>query len=249
MSAQQIPERSSPPRLVNDFAGLLSPDQAMQLEQVLLNFYQQTSNQITVVTTKDLGGTSADDFTYKLGEKWGVGHKGRNNGIVMVVKPKTRESKGEAFIATGYGLEGAVPDVVASRIVNHEMIPLFKQNNYAAGVAAGIQTLMKLTQGEFTAEGYLKKTDSPIEEIGGGAGIIVLFVLIFLISKIGSTRKSSIGHNLPFWLALSMLGSGGRHNGSWGNFSGGSGGFGGGGGGFGGFGGGSFGGGGSGGSW
>ncbi len=245
---QDIPERPNPPRLVNDFAGVLSSGQKQAIEEDLVNFYNQTSTQITVVVTPDLGGTSIDDFSFKLGEKWGVGHKGRNNGIVMVIKPKSKEAKGEAFVATGYGLEGAVPDVVARRIVDHDMIPHFRSNDYSAGIGAGIATLKQLTQGEFTAEGYLKRTNSNAEEVGGGIGIIIILVIVFLISKVGSTRKASIGHDLPFWVALSMLGSVGRSNrGHWDGFSGGSGGLG--GGGFSGFGGGSFGGGGSGGSW
>ena len=247
---QVIPERPNPPRLVNDLAGLLSPEQIQTLENDLVEFYNLTSTQIAVVVTPDLGGTSIDDFAFKLGEKWGVGHQGRNNGIVMIIKPKTRDSKGEAFVATGYGLEGVVPDVVARRIVDHEMIPHFRSNDYASGIAAGVGTLKQLTQGEFTAEGYLKKTKSNATGIGGGAGIFIILLIIFIISKVGSARKSAIGHDLPFWVALSMLGSAGRSNsGSWGSFSSGSGGFGSSGGGFGGFGGGSFGGGGSGGSW
>lgn len=250
---QVIPERPNPPRLVNDFAGLLSPEQIQSLENDLVDFYNRTSTQIAVVVTPDLGGTSIDDFAFKLGEKWGVGHQGRNNGVVMVIKPKTRESRGEAFVATGYGLEGVVPDVVARRIVDHEMIPHFRSNDYAAGIGAGVATLKQLTEGEFTADGYLKKTQSKAKEIGGGAGFFILLLIIFIISKVGSARKSAIGHDLPFWVALSMLGSAGRSNrGHWDSFSSGSGGFGGfgsSGGGFGGFGGGSFGGGGSGGSW
>lgn len=248
---QTVPDRPNPPRLVNDFAGLLSPAQLQSLENNLVEFYNSTSTQIAVVVTPDLGGTSIDDYAFKLGEKWGVGHQGRNNGVVMVIKPKTRESKGEAFVATGYGLEGAVPDAVARRIVDHEMIPHFRQDDYAAGITAGVATLKQLTQGEFTAEGYLERTDSNAEEIGGGIVFIVLLLVIFIISKVGSTRQASIGHDVPVWAALSMLGNAGRGNrGHWDNFSGGSsGGFGRSSGGFGGFGGGSFGGGGSGGSW
>ncbi len=249
ISGQTIPDRPNPPRLVNDLAGLLSPDQSQLLENDLVEFYNRTSTQIAVIITPDLGGTSIDDFAFKLGEKWGVGHQGRNNGIVMVIKPKTSDGKGEAFVATGYGLEGAVPDVVARRVVDHEMIPHFKDNDYFAGIGAGVATLKQLTQGEFTADGYLKRTNSNAEEVGGGVGFLILLVIIFLVSKVGSARKSSIGHDLPFWAALTMLGSASHSNrGHWDGFSGGSGGFGG-GGGFSGFGGGSFGGGGSGGSW
>jgi uncharacterized protein len=251
---QTIPDAPTPPRLVNDLASIIPQGEAAALESKLVEFYNQTSTQITIVTTPDLGGTSVDDFAFKLGEKWGVGHDGRNNGIVMIVKPKTNDSRGEAFIATGYGLEGAVPDAAARRIVDNEMIPHFRENNYAAGIDAGVTVLMQLTRGEFTAEGYLESTDDGAAALGF-AIIFIIVMTIIVISAVssGKSNSSSIGHDVGMMTFLSILASSNRNNhGKWDNFSGGSGsfgGFGGGSGGFGGFGGGHFGGGGAGGSW
>lgn len=248
---QTIPDRPNPPRLVNDFAGILSQTDIGALEEELRAFDNETSTQISVVVINDLGGTDISDFAFKLGEKWGVGSQGRNNGIVMIVKPKTSDSRGGAFIATGYGLEGAVTDAVSRRIVDNEMIPFFKENNYAEGIRAGTQVLMKLTRGEFTAEGYLNQDDDGALL---GAGIMfVIFLVIIIIgasSKASEVQKSSIGKDIPFWVAMSMMANASNKNrGSWGNFTGNSGGFGGSGSSFRGFGGGSFGGGGGGGSW
>lgn len=245
----QIPDRPNPPRLVNDFANILDNSELDRLENDLVAFDKETSTQILVVTVPDLQGYDKSDFAFRLGEKWGVGQKGKNNGIVILVKPKTAESSGQVFVATGYGLEGVLPDaIVNTAVVNNEMIPSFKENDYYGGLAKGTNVIMQITRGEYTAEQYQQS----VEQSGGSiVFFILLFILFFWI--FGRRRRNrfySPGKNLPFWLAMSML-SGNRHSGggSFGNFSSGRGGFGGGGGGFGGFGGGSFGGGGAGGSW
>ncbi|HPS63628.1 MAG TPA: TPM domain-containing protein, partial [Bacteroidales bacterium] len=121
--AQDIPVRPDPPRLVNDFAGILSQEDASRLEQKLVIFNDSTSTQITIVIVKSLNGYDKNDFAQRLGQLWGVGQKGKNNGAVVLVKPKYPGEKGEASIQTGYGLEGVIPDALAKRIVEVEMIP------------------------------------------------------------------------------------------------------------------------------
>jgi uncharacterized protein len=249
--AQDIPERPDPPRLVNDLANVFSEDQKQQMEAELVQFNDQTSTQICVITLPSLNGMEISDFSFKIGEKWGVGQKGKNNGIVIVFKPKSESEKGEIFIAPGYGLEGVIPDAIAKRIVSNEMIPRFREGDFYGGISAATKVLMSLSSGEFTADAYQKKTGGNKSEKGGGGFMLVVIIIIVLISifKGGRGGGYSSRGSLPFWLAMGLLGSGNRGGGSFGGFSGGSGGFGGGGGGFGGFGGGSFGGGGAGGSW
>ncbi len=242
--AQELPERPKPPMLVNDFAGLLSPSEAQALEQKLVQFDRQTSTQLAIVILKNLYGYEISDLAFQLGEKWGIGQKKFDNGALILVKPKTGNARGRVFIATGYGLEGTVPDAVANRIVEHEIIPRFKQNKYYQGLDKATSTLMELTRGEYTAQEYYQAT----KEGGGIPLFAIIFILFAIFSIFGGRRKarhSSMGHGLPFWVLLTMLGSSSRSQaGSFGHFSSGSGG-----GGFGGFGGGSFGGGGAGGSW
>ena len=145
------------------------------------------------------------------------------------------------FIATGYGLEGVLPDaVVNGTIIDNEMIPYFKQNDYFSGLASGIKVIMEISREEYTAEQYQ-------QNVGGGGSVIPFFVIMFVLifSVFGRGRKRrfySPGRSLPFWLAMGMMSGGRSSGGSFGNFSSGSGGFGG-------FGGGGFGGGGAGGSW
>ena len=245
VSMAQIPDRPNPPRLVNDFAGVLSKNEYNNLESSLEKFARQTSTQILVVTVPDLQGYDKADFAFQLGEKWGVGQQGKDNGIVILVKPKTSNSSGQVFVATGYGLEAVLPDAVVNRsIVDNEMIPRFQQNEYYNGLAAGISVIMDITRGEYTAEQYREKVNA-----GGAAGIpFIIFFFIILFALFGRSRRRrfySPGRSLPFWLAMGMMSGNHRSSGSFGNFSSGGGSF----GGFGGFGGGSFGGGGAGGSW
>lgn len=248
--AQEIPERPNPQKLVNDLANVLTLEQVKQFEYELEEFARQTSTQIAVVTVSDLGGTEISDFSFQLGEKWGIGQKGKNNGIVVVFKPKTSREKGQVFVAVGYGLEGVIPDAIANRdVVDYAMIPRFKQGDIYGGLYAGTSVLMKLAAGEFTAEQFHQKVS---DKQSGGGIIFFIILFVFILFSLFRGRKQryySGGSGLPFWIAMSMLNSGrDSHRGSWDSFNQGSGGFGG-GGGFGGFGGGSFGGGGAGGSW
>ena len=250
VKSQDIPPRPDPPRLVNDFAGVLKADEIQSLERKLDAFNDSTSSQIVVVTVKSLNGYDKNEFARLIGEKWGVGQKGKNNGAVVVVKPKYANEKGEACIQTGYGLEGAIPDALAKRIVENEMIPNFKNGDYYAGIESATSTMISLAKGEYTADQYTKRTNKKSSPYGMLIPLIIIGV-VFMLIRGSRAQGMSVGKSIPFWTAFWLLGSMGRgHSGSWNDFSSGGGGFGGGGGGgFGGFGGGSFGGGGAGGSW
>lgn len=242
----EIPERPNPPRLVNDFAEVFNANERQQLESELVQFTRETSTQIVVVTIADLEGYDPGDYSFQLGEKWGVGQKGKDNGIVILLKPKKGNSKGQVFIATGYGLEGVLPDaVVNGTVIDNEMIPRFNQDDYYGGLKSGINVIMNITRGEYTAEEYQQYY---AKSNGGFVPGLFFFLFIFFILSIARRRRGrfySPGRSLPFWLAMGMMSGRGSSHGSFGNFSSGGGSF----GGFGGFGGGSFGGGGAGGSW
>ena len=152
-SSAQIPEKPNPPRLVNDLAGIFTPQQVVELEDSLARFSKRTSNQVTVVTVNDLGGMEASQFAYEIGEQWGVGGSKNNNGVVILIKPKN-ETKGQAFIATGYGVEGVLPDASCSKIINNEMIPAFKQNDYYGGVERALNIILPVLAKEYSIEEY-----------------------------------------------------------------------------------------------
>lgn len=250
-----IPDRPYPQRLVNDLAGVFTASQKAALEQRLVAFDDTTSNQIAVVTLSDLEGQDKAMVAYEIGEKWGVGQEKHNNGIVILIKPKTARENGQVYIAVGYGLEGAIPDAIAKRIVDNVMIPhLQNGNDYYSAVNAALDVLMPLACGEIT-EGRDFDGDDIVALVSFVIFILAVFVIVIILASIngGSTNIGSgnKGHKLDLWdiIVLSNLfgpGSGGSSGGGW---SGGSRGGGFGGGGFGGFGGGHFGGGGAGGSW
>lgn len=253
--SQDIPDKPVPPRLVNDFAGLLNAGELSALEQKLDLFNDSTSVQIAIVIVKSLNGYPSDDYAQRLAEKWGIGQKGLNNGALILVKPKTAGEQGKVFISTGYGIEGAIPDLLAAQIVDREMLPSFRTGNYYEGIDKAVNAMMALARREFSPDDYMAKEKKHAEKAPGGLLVFIIVIVLFIIiassSSGGSNNRHISSKGLPFWMLMSMLNSGRGSGGSWGGFSGGGGGgfSGGGGGGFGGFGGGSFGGGGAGGSW
>ncbi|MDL2240121.1 TPM domain-containing protein [Bacteroidales bacterium OttesenSCG-928-K22] len=238
-----IPARPYPPKLVNDMANILSTREENALENKLVNFANSSSCQIVVLTIPDLGDYQISDFAFSIGEKWGVGQKGEDNGIIMVVKPKIGNSYGEAYIAVGYGLEEVVTDAASKIIIENEMIPRFKENNYYGGIEEGTNVLMDISSQKYSSDEYVKSEEvSPLAVILSLIPMIVFIILIIAISKKGGGGSGHVTTGALPWI---LFGGGGSHRGgsSHGGFGGGSSG------GFGGFGGGSFGGGGAGGRW
>ncbi|MVN76261.1 TPM domain-containing protein [Hymenobacter sp. HMF4947] len=246
--AQSIPPRPDPPRLVNDLAGLLQPQEVAALEQKLVAYNDSTSSQIAVVTVPNLDGDDIADYSQKLYEAWGIGRKGKDNGILVLVA----KDEHVARIQTGYGLEGAVPDALAKRIISNTLVPAFKQNQYYAGLDRGTDQLIALAKGEYKADPADAQPRGRRDRSGSGPGlwiIIGILVLFFLLrSRGGGGGRGGRGIGGGFIPPI-IFGdfSGGR--GVFGGGGGGGWGGGGGGGGFGGFGGGSSGGGGASGSW
>jgi uncharacterized protein len=240
-----------PNGLVVDAVDILSPADEATLERRLQAFNRETSNQIVVVTLDSLCEGDAAMTAYKIGEMWGVGQKEFDNGIVILIKPTGGPGQRHTFIATGYGLEGAIPDATAKLIVDREMIPAFRNQNYLGGLIAALDVITELAKGEYTYKDYQKKESKGSPLAGIIPFLFILGIWFFLMYRKTSTYARD--NDLGFWAALMLMSASSRsHRGRYGSFSGGSGGFGGfggGGGGFGGFGGGSFGGGGAGGSW
>ena len=244
--AQDFPPSPNPPRLVNDFTSTLNAREVDRLEQKLVAYNDSTSTQIAIVMIKSVGQYDISDYSFQLGEKWGIGGEKNDNGILILAAMDDRK----VFIATGYGLEGAVPDALAKRIVEQMIIPNFKMEAYFDGLDQATDTIIKLASGEYKAEEMMSNGDG-----GGSLFFLLAFIFLFVILPLLKNRKDNNNHmggrggGVDLWttimLANMLKGSSG---GKWGDFSSNKGSFGG-GGGFGGFGGGSFGGGGAGGSW
>jgi uncharacterized protein len=243
--AQKLPPKPEPPRLVNDFTNTLSDLEADQLENKLVAFNDSTSTQIAVVIIRTLDGYPISDYAFQLGEAWGIGQARNNNGALLLIAMEDRE----LFIATGYGLEGALPDARAKRIVENDIKPFFKQEQYYAGINKGTDQMIAAVKGEYKEPVQRKSKERGLPLFA----IIIIFFVIMFLSRIFGAKQHARVNNIPFWTAWMLLnaarrksnsGGGGWGGGGFGGFGGGGGG-----GGFGGFGGGSFGGGGAGGKW
>lgn len=242
--AQTIPVKPSPPRLVNDLAGLFTAAQVRQLEDSLVAFDRATSTQIAVVTVKSLDGASVADFALKILRDWGVGQAGKDNGAVMLLKPRNDEGRGEVYITVGYGLEGALPDSRTGRMIDNEMMPYLAKGDFFTAAERGTAAMMAATRGEYTAQEKAAQGDDQMSSIIS----IVMFIVFMVIVVAASRNKNNHddqddesnnsggggGRSLlpPIFWGLGGMG-GGRSGGGFGGGSGG-GGFGGFGGGFGG---------------
>ncbi len=237
-----VPGKPNPPKLVNDLANVLTPEQEQALERKLVAYDDSTSTQIAVVTMASTGDYAIEEVSLEILRQWGVGGQaGKDNGIVILAAIKDRD----VWIATGYGMEGAVPDITAKNIIENDVLPAFREENYYRGFDNATNSIIKAAAGEYQAPaGYRKKGK------GGGISlgkiIVAFFVLMFVLNMFGGgggrgggfmSRRGYRGFGGP------ILFPGGFGGGGGGGFGGG------GGGGFGGFGGGGGGGGGAGGSW
>lgn len=252
ITAQDFPEPPSPPRLVNDFAGVLQAGEAAQLEQKLVAFNDSTTTQISVVFIRSTGAYDIGQYGAQLGENWGIGQADKRNGVLVLTAIEDRQ----VTIQVGYGLEPVITDAVSRLLIEQDIAPAYRQQQYYQGVDRATDKIMQLAVGEFPAD--LKQALDEREKGGKVGGFIFLAVFVLVILLIFSGRKrrvqhiGSSGRGVPPIIWGGMFG-GRRHGGYWGDFHGGGGSFGGGGGfgggGFGGFGGGSFGGGGASGGW
>ncbi len=242
-SDKDFPAKPSPARLVNDLAGAMSPGEQAQLEQKLVDFDKTTSTQITIVTIKNLGGYEIAQYAVELGNRWGVGRKGKDNGVLVLASLDDRKVN----ISTGYGLEGALTDATSGRIIRNEIVPQFKKGNYYEGFSRAADAIIAATKGEYTNE----EGDADRGDGKGGfpIGLIIFIVIILWLASRGGggrggggymSRRGYRGWGGPF--IGGGFGGGSFGGGGWSSGGGSSGGFGG-------FGGGSFGGGGASGSW
>ena len=259
--------RAAPPKFpafsgyVVDAAHLLRPDTVAALTEKLGAFQRTSGNQLVVATIPSLGDVPIEDYGYQLGRAWGVGQKGKNSGVILLIAPNDRKLR----IEVGYGLEPVLTDALTNVIINQKIVPPFRAGDIDGGVTAGIDAIVAqlgadpATASAAAAQATVDQAQARHHRsVGPGAFFWLVIVIVWVIFSVlrrgggggrGGGRSSGIGSALLWGAALSMLSRGG--GGGWGGGSddGASGGGGFGGGGFGGGGGGSFGGGGSSGSW
>ena len=123
---------------------MLPPDRTERLEQKLTQFESETSHQIAVLAVPTTEGEPIESFALRVAESWKLGHEGADNGILLVVAAKDRRAR----IEVGYGLEGAVPDAIAKRVIEDVMIPRFRAGDMPGGIEAAADALMRGARGE-----------------------------------------------------------------------------------------------------
>jgi uncharacterized protein len=226
-------------KLVHDYTGKLSPTQVDHLEKKLVAYDDSTSTQIAVLLVPSLNGYSIETAANEIYRKWGLGSKDNNNGALILAAINDRKIR----IEVGYGLESSVTDYTCGEIIDNDIKPNFRANNYYQGLEQATDNIILAVAGKYKApKGYHKNTGAP----GGFLRLIILMFIIFIILVVISKRGGGGGGMLSRrgyrdWSPPVIIGD-------WGN-RGGGGGWSGGGGGFGGFGGGSSGGGGASGDW
>jgi uncharacterized protein len=231
---------------VVDEARLLDAQTKTELESKLAALEVKTTHQLVVVTLRSLSGHSIEDYGVQLGRYWQIGQKGKNNGVILIVAPNEHKVR----IEVGYGLEGALPDAVASLIIQSSILPRFKANDFPGGIRRGVEDIMQVVSGE--GEEWKRRAVSQVPSRTpdwfalipfGLFGLIFSLVILSMLRDVATALGIIPKKRKGMWRTLDYLpssGSSGLSSSGW-SSSGSSGGFSGGGG--------SFGGGGSSGSW
>lgn len=156
---------------VVDEANLMSRKQAHQLTQQLAAFEKRSGIQLVVVSIDTLAGDTIEEYGYQLGRHWGIGQKGKDNGVLLLIAQDERKVR----IEVGYGLEGALPDAIAANIIQTRILPAFKRGDMVAGVVAGSQSIMKALAGEY------QPAEQPKSDSGGGPWLFILVVIAMIV--------------------------------------------------------------------
>jgi uncharacterized protein len=224
--AQEYPQ---PVGFVNDFADVVPVDIRARIEAIASELEQKTGSEIVVVTVRTTGGTDIHDYSVQLFTRWGIGKRGRDNGLLIIAAIEDRK----LWIKTGYGLEETIPDAVASQVYRDALRPSFKEGAYGRGLLSAVQILagrianhagVKLTSLDkvsVASGGDAHRTSGrplvPLAFIGG------VMILLILLRIIGGPRSGRYG-GFPFWTVGGFLGGmkGGGFGGGFGGFGGGS---------------------------
>jgi uncharacterized protein len=231
-AAETMPPK--PARYFNDYAMAVPRDTADRLNTLLEDFEKKTSSQIVVaIFPKMNSDSSVEDYTVRVAQSWRVGQKGTNNGAVLFVFLQDRQ----VYLQVGYGLEGAIPDATAKQIIEQDIKPPFRNGDYAGGLTAGVNSILKAAVGEYKGTGRTVNQRVRTTSRGIPWGFFIILFLAVMIAKrqragvlySGGRRRYSGGWSTGGWGGGGGGWSGGGGGGGGGGFSSGGGSFGGGG--------------------
>jgi uncharacterized protein len=215
VSAESLPP--PPTAYFNDYAGVVAAADAQRLDAKLRQFGAETSTQVVVAVFKNLPSPSLEDFTVRTAQSWRVGRKDWDNGAVLFVFVDDHKMR----IETGYGLEGALPDQLAGRILDEQVRPRFRAGDWTGGLEAGIDGIVAATKGEYKAPPKPKPAVPVVPLV-----VIVLFVILVIWLASQGSRSGSVGRTYGSggWRGGGGFGGGGSWGGGGGGWSGGGGG-------------------------
>jgi uncharacterized protein len=172
---------------INDYAGMIQPDKARELEGRLADFERDTGHQIAVLTIPSLAGDALEDFSIRVAEAWKIGQKGFDNGAILLIARDEHKLR----IEVGYGLEGVLPDAIANRIINEVIVPRFRQNNYSGGIEAGVNAILQVTKGEPLPERARTRSRSDGSRVSSLLTALTMTAILALF--IGMMQRRLIG--------------------------------------------------------
>ncbi|MDP8275417.1 MAG: TPM domain-containing protein, partial [Candidatus Euphemobacter frigidus] len=198
--AQEADYPSRPSVPINDFGNLLSPQNEARLDRLSRDLLDRTGAAVVVATVETIAPETIEEYATKLFERWGIGRKGKDEGVLILVAVKERKVR----IEVGYGLEGTIPDAKASRIIRQIMLPDFRKGNFGTGIVLGTQAIAGLIAEEVGVE--IEGVDRKAIEAGttrkrsrapkalGIFIVILIFALITIIRSVGSGRGRGSGY-------------------------------------------------------
>ena len=181
LNAEIPPQPKNANELVYDYAHVIDSSYLKVINDSLKSLYRYNKSQVVVITVESLDGMEIADYCQELFHNWGIGDKEKNNGVLILVKPKTETSKGKVRIHTGYGAEGVLPDLLCKKIQTDSMIPAFKENNYGLAILKAVNLITPAMKGEYPQEiaNYLKEKEKEKESDARTA--VIIYVILYII--------------------------------------------------------------------
>jgi uncharacterized protein len=186
LPALEVPPLAAP---VTDLAGLLSAEQAQQLNDLLLDYETETSNQFAVLIIPSLEGAVLESYSIRVAEAWALGQADKDNGLLLLVTLAERRLR----IEVGYGLEGVLTDAFCGRVIDNTIVPYFRDQRYFEGITAGLLELIRQTGDEFSPDPALESTAGELSDpVGAYLFLILPFLMILVVSIfLGRNRSFS----------------------------------------------------------
>ncbi|MGA2262249.1 MAG: TPM domain-containing protein [Acidobacteriota bacterium] len=188
---------------VTDLAGVLTTDQTAGLEEKLKQFEASDSTQIAILIIPGLEGEDLMDYSVRVATAWRLGQKGRDNGALLFIAMKERQVR----IEVGYGLEPNLTDALSRRIIENEILPNFRQQQFFEGIDAGITAIMQTVRGAYQASPAIR---NPQRRIGTGNRVdwlvFLLFPMLWLLASTGKWGGGVLGGGAGMYLVHALLG-------------------------------------------